>query len=63
MADGQPFRIYTGAPDFDDAVKLGVNNIQWGPVAPNTSASEYLVVGKVNSIVDFLKSRTKSQIS
>ncbi|ODM16242.1 hypothetical protein SI65_08241 [Aspergillus cristatus] len=57
-ADGQPFRTYTGPPELDDTVDLGVKNVQWSPVAPNTGASEYLAVGKVDGTIDLLKNRT-----
>lgn len=62
-ADGQPFRAYTGPPDSDDAIDLGVKNIQWSPVAPNTGVSEYLAVGKIDGTIDLLKNRTVSQHS
>ena len=61
-ADGQPFRTYTGPPELDDTVDLGVKNIQWSPVSPNTGASEYLAVGKVDGTIDLLKNKTVRRI-
>lgn len=58
IADGQPFRTYTGPLDSDSALDLGVRGIEWSPVASNTGASEFLAVGKVDGTIDILRSKT-----
>lgn len=57
-ADGQPFRTYTGPPDSDSALDLGVRCIEWSPVSSITGLSEYLAVGKVNGSLDLLRNKT-----
>lgn len=56
-ADGQLFRTYTGLPESDDSVDLGVRSIEWGP-ALNTSSSQVLSVGKVDGTVELLGTKT-----
>lgn len=58
IADGQPFRTYTGPLDSDSALDLGVRGIEWSPVASNTGVSEFLAVGKVDGTIDILRSKT-----
>ena len=58
IADGQPFRTYTGPLDSDSALDLGVRSIEWSPVASNTGVSEFLAVGKVDGTIDILRSKT-----
>lgn len=56
-ADGQLFRTYTGLPESDDSVDLGVRSIEWGP-ALNNSSSQVLSVGKVDGTVELLGTKT-----
>ncbi|KAL2871818.1 Quino protein amine dehydrogenase [Aspergillus lucknowensis] len=57
-ADGQFFRSYTGLPESDGALDLGVRGIEWSPAAAHGSRSEILAVGKVDGTVDLLRSKT-----
>lgn len=56
-AHGQLFRTYSGPPDTDLVLDLGVKGIEWSP-ADRTGTSELLAVAKVDGNVDILKSKT-----
>jgi WD40 repeat protein len=56
-AHGQLFRTYSGPPDTDPVLDLGVKGIEWSP-ADRTGTSELLAVAKVDGNVDILKSKT-----
>ncbi|KAL4915499.1 Quino protein amine dehydrogenase [Aspergillus aurantiobrunneus] len=62
-AEGQLFRTYTGLPEFDDSVDLGVKGIEWSPSAVHDGLSQVLAVGKVDGTVDLLGSKTFSCLS